>query len=205
MTSTNPVPYDPTTHLNKALALLDDFFVEVGKETQQIGRDRVKLQGRVTHVVKVVEEKLQALLNGQPLRGCPNLLTSDKPVFGYNVRKAQKTAKLPFPDGAQDQVDALILSRDGLFTIVEVGLRATSGPAHERLLVDFAEPEDDDIQIEDLRPIMETVVEACVKHLLHTAETTAKNTKRVRELADAVLDALLNEGSNGGSGEGSSD
>lgn len=179
----------------KALSLLDDFFREIDQQAKPLAEDRAATQTQVHKVVSTIEGKLYRVLNGQILRGCPNLLTHDRPVYGYNVRKQQKSAKIQFPEADDDIVETLILTREGAFAIVEVTLDPlppdrSPAPIQERLRAEFMDPEPDDIQIEDLYNILQTVVEACIKHVLHSQKTDA-NTKRVRELADSVLDALL--------------
>lgn len=169
---------------------LDVYLKQVESTTDTLAEERERVQARVVAVVKEVEMRLSQALNGQPLRGCPNLLTHESPVFGYNVRKASKVAKLPFPADPEDVVEALVLLRDGTFGVIEVTATPGTGRIADRVQANRFEPSEEDYHIEDLRHILQTVVEACTKHLLQS-QRTAEETKRVRELADSILNAFL--------------
>lgn len=177
------------TSTSNTTKLLDDLLAEVRKTTNKLAGDRTRLQSHVAQIAKEIQHKLQEALGGHPLRGCPNLLTVELPIVGYNIRKVIKSARIPFPLSVEEPIDTLILSRDGSFQVVRVSLEPGTGSPADRVEAELFPARTDDFRPEDFPLILGTVVEACAKHLTQ-AQRTSDGTRRLRDMMNRVLDAI---------------
>lgn len=179
--------------LEDAIHAMEEFLNTVNKENAPLSRERRSLHPYVIQTVHHLEEYLKWALDGSRLRGAHNLLTSDNPIWGWNVRKREKhqQIRLPEEEGEDGIVEALFLSHNGMFTVAEVRLLPGRSPAFERVRFDLFEPEDDDLKVEDLPHCIRTMYIATGQHL-RQSDKTAEATSRIRRLADETVAGLLN-------------
>ncbi len=193
-------------HINSAVDALNQHLKDVYTATDPLNQERQALHLEIVTAIHTIEDHLASTLNGSFLRGASNLLINDRrqryerngriiesvrrtKLFGWNVRRNNKTACIRIPADIKEITTALVLIPEGAFAIAEVSLTAGLGDVLDRVRFEICDPDPEDFKIEDLSACIDTVVQACAQHV-RKSERTSVETAKVKRLAEAVQDTL---------------
>lgn len=177
---TYPTAVNPQK-LRDAVNALDEHLQEVARGTEKLNRQRQQAQADVVEAIRAVEQQLQIALAGHNLRGCQNLAFAQRPIYGWNVRRANKAYKIEFPTEHDREKEALVLTNEGDIALIRMVYNGNRFP-----IVEDYEPSAEDYQIEDLPKVIQTVAEAITRHCFQV-DKSIPETQRIWGLAQILL------------------
>jgi hypothetical protein len=158
--------------------------VEDGLEGVRSGQDelaaaREEARERAVSAIRAVESALVEALQGEHLRGLPNLGTAERRFYGVRVRSSDENAgeSVRYEERA---VQTLIVAKDGQLAFA----RARAPDGEDGLVVVPAR--DEDLLAEDLEHVLRTVARVAAQH----GVAVGRSTDRFLKISSAAARVL---------------
>jgi len=156
--------------------ILDALFERARNASEQVMTERDDARSTAIAAMRGLEERLQAAIAGDVLRGLKNLA---KPAGKFSAAHVGGSGQWGIDERLEWRVPTLCVSQDGKLVVAQI----------DGSDVSVRDAADEDLRIEDVGPVTDAVHEALERHVAHS-ERTAASYARASELSARLARAV---------------